>query len=74
MIRHLMKQLGVRDAAGVGPLFQIGLRVADLGHAGCGLNVGVTTGSFTREQLSAFPHSHILESVAGLPDLLISRA
>jgi phosphoglycolate phosphatase-like HAD superfamily hydrolase len=32
--------------------------------------VGVTTGSFTRPQLEAEPHTHILGSVAALPTLL----
>lgn len=39
-------------------------------HAGAGFVVGVTTGSFTREQLSAEPHTHLLASTAELPTLL----
>lgn len=45
----------------------------DLGagtNAGAGFVVGVTTGSFTREQLEAEPHTHVLGSVAELPTLL----
>jgi len=39
-------------------------------NAGAGFVVGVTTGSFTRSQLEAEPHTHILDSVAALPTLL----
>jgi phosphoglycolate phosphatase-like HAD superfamily hydrolase len=45
----------------------------DLGagmNAGAGFVVGVTTGSFTREQLLVEPHTHVLDSVAELPGLL----
>jgi phosphonatase-like hydrolase len=39
-------------------------------NAGAGFVVGVTTGSFTRSQLEAEPHTHILDSAAELPALL----
>jgi phosphoglycolate phosphatase-like HAD superfamily hydrolase len=37
---------------------------------GAGFVVGVLTGSFTRAQLEAEPHIHVLKSVAGLASLL----
>lgn len=49
----------------------------DLGagmSAGAGFVVGVTTCSFTRSQLEAEPHTHILGSVAAVPMLLWGRA
>jgi phosphonatase-like hydrolase len=73
MIRCLMARLGIRDP---GRVAKVGDTRADLEegtNAGCGLVIGVTSGSCTREQLQACPHTHILESVAevpGLPDLL----
>ncbi len=70
MIRHLMERLGVRDAARVA---KIGDTKADLeegSNAGCGLVIGVTTGSFSREQLQACPHTHLLNSVAEVPALI----
>jgi len=71
MIRALMARCGVRDARNVA---KVGDTRADLeeGHsAGCGLNVGVLTGSFTREQLAACPHTHIVETVAEVPGLML---
>jgi phosphonatase-like hydrolase len=39
-------------------------------NAGAGFVVGVTTGSFAREQLEAEPHTHVLDSITGIPALL----
>jgi phosphoglycolate phosphatase-like HAD superfamily hydrolase len=38
--------------------------------AGCGLVVGVTQGTHTREQLEAQPHTQLIASVRELPALL----
>lgn len=70
MIRALMAKFGVEDARQVA---KVGDTRADLeeGHnAGCGLNVGVTSGASSREQLLACPHSHVVASVADVPALL----
>jgi phosphonatase-like hydrolase len=74
MIRSLMARLGLRDARRVA---KVGDTKADLeegANAGCGLVVGVTSGSSTRGQLQTWPHSHILESVADVPALLFSES
>jgi phosphonatase-like hydrolase len=74
MIRHLMTRLGIEDARQVA---KVGDTKADLEegtNAGCALVIGVTTGSFSREQLQACPHSHILPSVAEVPALLLPEA
>lgn len=70
MIHKLMRQLGVADAARVA---KIGDAPADLHegrNAGCGMVVGVTRGSSTREQLAACPHDYLIDTVADLPPLL----
>jgi phosphonatase-like hydrolase len=74
MIRQLMKRLGIQDPRRVA---KVGDTKADLEegtNAGCSLVVGVTTGSFSREQLQACPHTHILESVAEVLALLLPEA
>jgi phosphonatase-like hydrolase len=70
MILHLMKQCQIHDP---GRVAKVGDTRADLEegrNAGCGLVIGVTTGSYSREQLQACPHTHIVESVADVPALL----
>ncbi len=72
LIRTLMARLGIVDPRRVA---KVGDTRADLEEgtsAGCGLVVGVTTDSFTREQLKAFQHSRILDSVAEVPGLLLN--
>jgi phosphonatase-like hydrolase len=70
MIQLLMTRFGVRESRRVA---KVGDTKADLeegANAGCGLNIGVLTGSFTRVQLQACPHTHILKSVAEVPGVL----
>jgi len=73
MIQMLMRRLGIDDPRQVA---KVGDTKADLeegANAACGLNIGVTTGSFTREQLLACPHSHIVESVAEVSALVLGK-
>ena len=70
LVFHAMEATGVTDVRRV---LTAGDTPNDLGagmNAGAGFVVGVTTGSFTRSQLEAEPHTHILDSVAALPTLL----
>jgi phosphonatase-like hydrolase len=73
MIRALMGRLGISDAARV---VKVGDTPADLHegkNAGCGLIIGVTEGTHTREQLLAHPHTHLIGSVKELPGLLLDK-
>jgi phosphonatase-like hydrolase len=73
MIRHLMQKLGVTDSQRIA---KIGDAPADLmegKNAGCGLVIGVTKGSSTREQLESLPHDYLIGTVAELPELLESQ-
>jgi phosphonatase-like hydrolase len=70
LIFHAMEATGVTDVRRV---LTAGDTPNDLSagmNAGAGFVVGVTTGSFTRAQLEAEPHTHILDSVASLLALL----
>ncbi len=70
MIRELMRRLGIVDPAGVA---KVGDTPADLQegrNAGCGLIIGVTEGTHSREQLECHPHTHLVDSVKELPALL----
>jgi len=70
LIFHAMEATGVTDVRRV---LTAGDTPNDLSagmNAGAGFVVGVTTGSFTRAQLEAEPHTHVLDTVAELPTLL----
>jgi phosphoglycolate phosphatase-like HAD superfamily hydrolase len=70
MIRHLMDRLGIRDARKVAKVGDTRADLEEGANAGCGLVIGVTTGSFTGEQLRSYPHSHILAAVVEVPKVL----
>lgn len=70
LVFHCMEATGVAD---VRQVLTAGDTPNDLAagmNAGARFVVGVTTGSFSREQLLAEPHTHLLDSVAELPTLL----
>jgi phosphonatase-like hydrolase len=70
MIFRLMESLGITDPRRVA---KIGDTPADLQegyNAGCGLLVGVTRGTHTRQQLAGHPHTHLIETIAEFPGLL----
>jgi phosphonatase-like hydrolase len=71
MIRYLMARLGITDPRRVAKVGDTRADLEEGSNAGCGLVIGVTTGSYSREQLQACPHSHIVESVAEVPALLL---
>jgi phosphonatase-like hydrolase len=73
MIHQLMRRLGIADP---GRVAKVGDTRADLEegtNAGCGLVIGVTSGSSSREQLAASPHTHIVESVVEVPALILGN-
>lgn len=66
MIRRAMELTGVGD---VGHVAKVGDTPADLREglaAGCTFVVGVTSGSHTREELLAFPHTHLIAHLSEL--------
>ncbi|RYG33614.1 phosphonatase-like hydrolase [bacterium] len=70
LIYRLMELTGVDDAAAVA---KIGDTPSDLQEgtaAGCGMVVGVTSGTHSRESLLNHPHTHLIPSIRGLPDLI----
>ncbi|WP_369373042.1 HAD family hydrolase [Promicromonospora sp. Populi] len=70
MVHRAMERTAVWRAAAV---LTVGDTVLDLEagtNAGAGVVVGVLSGGVPRETLAAAPHTHLLPSVAALPDLL----
>ncbi|HEV3006060.1 MAG TPA: HAD family hydrolase [Pirellulales bacterium] len=65
MIRALMARLGVDDPRRVAKVGDTRADMEEGANARCGLVIGVTTGTFSRE------HAHIVDSVAEAPALLL---
>ena len=72
VILLIMKRLGIQSARSVAKVGDTWADLEEGGNADCGLNIGVSSGSFTREQLLARPHSHILDSVADVPPIVFA--
>lgn len=67
MLFRAMELTGVTEVKRVA---KVGDTPSDLGEgtaAGCGWVIGVTGGSHTHEELAAYPHTHLISSVAELP-------
>ena len=70
MILRLMAQLGVIEASRVAKVGDTPVDLQEGASAGCGLVIGVTTGAFTRAQLEPFSHTHILDSLSAVGEIL----
>ncbi|MEM6346798.1 MAG: HAD family hydrolase [Bacteroidota bacterium] len=67
---RLMEVLGVSDPKAV---VKVGDTASDLGEGqalGTAYNIGVCSGAYSRAQLEAEPHTHVLDSIRELPDVL----
>ncbi len=71
MIRRLMESLDIHDVRQVAKVGDTRADLEEGANAGCGLVIGVTTGSFTAAQLRNYPHTHIVASVADIPRLIL---
>ena len=72
LILAAMSRLKLADVARVA---SVGDTVSDLeagANAGTRWNIGVLSGAHSREQLSAAPHTALIDSVANLPELFCS--
>ena len=70
MILRAMEQTGIGNAREVMNVGDTPLDLQAGTNGGAGAVVGVLTGAHTREELEREPHTHIIESIAELPDLI----
>lgn len=70
MILVLMKRLGIESPTRVAKVGDTPSDLEEGTNAGCGLVVGVTSGTHTREQLEPIPHTHLIASIRELPAIL----
>lgn len=74
MIQTLMQRAGIEDAAEVIKVGDTEVDVQEGRKAGCALVIGVTTGSYTREELLPYAPDYILDRLSELPAILFDRA
>ena len=70
MIQTLMQRAGISDPKEVIKIGDTEVDVNEGRNAGCSLVIAVTTGAFTKEQLSAYHPDHIIDDLSQLPALI----
>lgn len=70
MILLAMQLTGVGDPARVANVGDTTLDLESAARAGVGWNIGVLSGAHPREALEKAPHTHIIASVAEIPEVL----
>ncbi len=73
----LLRAMQLTGCADPRRVAKVGDTPADLAEgtaAGCGFVVGVTTGSHTRDELLAHPHTHLIDALDELWTILGLRA
>ena len=70
MIKNIMEQLNIDHSREVAKIGDTKVDIEEGRNANCGLVVAVTTGAYTREQLTKYQHDHIIDSLEQLPALI----
>jgi phosphonatase-like hydrolase len=70
LIYRAMELTGVEDVKAVAKVGDTPSDLQEGASAGCGMNVGVTQGTHTRDQLKDHPHTHLIGTIRELPAIL----
>jgi phosphonatase-like hydrolase len=73
MIRHIMSETGITDPETIIKVGDTEVDIFEGRNAGCGCVVGVTTGSYSREELEVFRPDFIIDSLFELPALIMKN-
>lgn len=73
MIEKMMIELGIDDPAAIA---KVGDTPADLGegfNSKCGINIGITSGACTLEELVSHPHTHLVSNLSHIVDIVLNK-
>jgi phosphonatase-like hydrolase len=70
MVFKAMEMTHVNDARSVAKVGDTSYDLQEGFSAGCGIIIGVTTGAFSREELTKEPHTHLIEKVPQIIEIL----
>lgn len=68
MITYAMDKLGISDAVQVAKVGDTKIDIEEGKNAGCGLNIGITTGAQTREQIASIDPDLIIDGLLEMKD------
>jgi phosphonatase-like hydrolase len=72
LIERAMRLTGLAEPKEVAKVGDTPSDLQEGAAAGCGLVIGVTNGTHRRDQLAAYPHTHLIGSLKELPALLLA--
>jgi len=70
MIQKMMLEAGIENAKEVVKIGDTEVDVREGQNAGCKFVIGVTTGTFTREELKKYNPTHIIDDIAAVIDII----
>ena len=70
MIHRLMEETGVAGMDGVAKVGDTPSDLLEGDKAGCRYNIGVTYGSHTSDELTGYPHTHLVDRIHDIPSIL----
>jgi phosphonatase-like hydrolase len=70
MIQKMMAESGIENAKEVAKVGDTEVDIREGQNAGCKYVVGVTTGTFTREELAKYNPTHIIANIADIIDII----
>jgi len=70
MIQKMMAESGIENPAEVAKAGDTEVDIREGQNAGCKYVVGVTTGTFTREELAKYNPTHIIDDIANIIDII----
>jgi phosphonatase-like hydrolase len=74
MIFRAMELTGIRDVRAVAKVGDTASDMQEGNAAGCSLVIGITTGAFSREQLLKEKHTHLVNSLPEIPEIIAQHS
>jgi phosphonatase-like hydrolase len=71
MIQKIMEQLGVSDVKAIAKVGDTPSDLEEGTNTGTRFVIGVTSGAYTKEELLQYPHTHIVNSVNDILEILL---
>ena len=70
LIFECMKRTDIRDVQSVVKIGDTSSDLEEGNSAGCGIVVGVTTGAFSRDELTTVKHSFLIDNIGEVIDII----
>ena len=70
MIEAIKRELGINSSMTVAKVGDTPSDLMEGNNANCALNIGVLYGTHTRQQLEKHPHTHLIEHISEITDLV----